>query len=433
MKIAILGAGLTGLELGRRLKIAGKEFVILEKEAEAGGICRTNKKGLYRWDFGVHAIYSRNPQMMDYFKSLPIGYEHSDRNSKIFHTGYDRKKYIIEYPFEIGIRDLPTKEKAECIHGYLNARRKNNFTNLSGWIESFSGPGIARHFMLPYNKKIWNCPLSKISKILVSSKIHPESKKAFLSNIFGKKVIGRAYQAKFLYPKYGIQDLTDYLAEDLKNNISLGSGVKKLIRQGRKWLIIADNGKKIDTDLIISTIPLVELLKKIDIAQVQHRYEAFRWNNTYFVMIGLKQNENFRLINECHWAFFKEKEIFYRLTLMHNFSPALAPAAVAEITQKGSVLKMAPGEIKDLSVNWLLRLGIVGRKQIAQTDIKLLPYTYPIPTIGLEKIKKRITGKLAQKNLFLLGRNGNWDYINMDGVIANVNKFCEDKAALIGL
>ena len=45
MKIAILGAGLTGLELGRRLKEYGKDFIILEKESQIGGLCRTNITG----------------------------------------------------------------------------------------------------------------------------------------------------------------------------------------------------------------------------------------------------------------------------------------------------------------------------------------------------------------------------------------------------
>lgn len=187
MKIAILGAGLTGLELGRRLKISGKEFIILEKESRPGGVCRTNETRGFRWDFGVHAIYSRSHQAMDYFHSLPIDYQHQNRNVKILHTGYDRKKYLLEYPFEIGIKDLPLQEKLECVYGYLHARRPKNCLNLLDWIKSFSGPGIARHFMLPYNKKIWNCELSQISRSLVSSKIEPEPKKNSFPLFSGKK------------------------------------------------------------------------------------------------------------------------------------------------------------------------------------------------------------------------------------------------------
>ncbi|MDP3027513.1 MAG: PGF-pre-PGF domain-containing protein, partial [Nanoarchaeota archaeon] len=46
----ILGAGLAGVELGRKLKELKKDFVIFEKESQIGGICRTNKTGEYYWD-----------------------------------------------------------------------------------------------------------------------------------------------------------------------------------------------------------------------------------------------------------------------------------------------------------------------------------------------------------------------------------------------
>ena len=96
MKVAILGAGFTGVELGRRLKELRRDFIIFEKESQIGGLCRTNKTGNHCWDFAVHAIYSRNKEVMDYFSSLPLDYEYLNRNAKIFHTGTEqsiRKSY----------------------------------------------------------------------------------------------------------------------------------------------------------------------------------------------------------------------------------------------------------------------------------------------------------------------------------------------------
>ena len=171
MKIAILGAGLTGIELGRRLKESGEDFIILEKEPQIGGICRTNKTGDYYWDFAVHAMYSRHMEIIDYYNSLPLDYEYLDRNVKIFHTGEDGKRHILDYPFETGIKDLPPKHKLICIYGYLSARTKDkkSYSNLEEWINNRLGEGIARYFMIPYNKKIWNCKLSEISEKLVSN------------------------------------------------------------------------------------------------------------------------------------------------------------------------------------------------------------------------------------------------------------------------
>lgn len=426
MKIAVLGAGLTGLELGRNLKELGKDFVILEKEPQIGGLCRTNKTGRFHWDFAVHAMYSRNKTVTDHFRSLPLDYEYLNRNVKIFH----RDKFILDYPFEIGIKNLPLLDKLECIGSYLAAHMKDakQYSNLEDLIYQHFGKGIAKHFMVPYNNKIWNCKLSEISYELVSLRIDPPPFIDFILSVLGKNVSARTYQEKFIYPKKGIQELINYTAKGIEDNILLNWDVEKLVKNNGIWTIISGSGMRIEADTVISTIPLVEILKKIDIEGVKKEYNLFKWNNTFFVMIGLKNGYNFNVIGDCHWVFFKEKEVFYRTTLMHNFSAEFAPALVAEITQKGDILNKSEEEIKNLVIKDLIQKGIIGSiNQIEAADIKLIQYTYPIPTVGLKEIKENIRNVLEKHNLFLLGRNGNWDYLNMDEVILNIQRFCARK------
>ena len=432
MKIAILGAGLTGLELGRRLGELGKDFAIFEKETQVGGLCRTNKTGNYYWDFAVHAIYSRSKAAMDYFCSLPLDYQRSNRNVKIVHRGRYNKRYLIDYPFENGVRDLPIKEKFECVLGYIATRtRKNEPRSLQEWIDTRLGSGIAKYFMVPYNNKIWNCDLSDISKDLATSKIDPTPFTEFIKNVFWKKSIGREYQSKFIYPSKGIQVLSDYIAKNIKDKILLSSSIEKLSKQGNRWIITTRDGSVVEADIVISTIPLAELLKKIDISGVEKKYDELKWNNTIFVMVGLKNGAKFNLINNCHWVFFKGNEIFYRVTVMHNFSNKFLPALVAEITEKNNVLDKTDDEIKNAVVQDLFRGGILeSLSEIVELDIKRLKYTYAIPTIGLKDIKRTIKDLLEKHNLFLLGRNGNWDYLNMDGVFLSVKEFISSKFIL---
>jgi len=428
-KILILGGGLTGLELGRRLNQSNTDFLILEKESEIGGLCRTNNSGGYRWDFAGHAIYSRDKATMDYLLSLPLGYAHIDRNVKILHTGSDGKRRLINYPFEVGIKDMALKDKWESIWGYLIAQRKKNkkYTNLEEWIRGYLGYGTAKHFMLPYNNKIWSCDLLEISEKLVSSKIKPESAFNVILSVLGKNVVGRTYQAKFIYPREGIQALPNYTAKDIENKIIRKGDVKSLEKSDGKWSVITDSGAHYEAETVISTIPLPELLKKVNINGLAKTYDALKWNNTYFIMVGLKKGRDFNLIGNCQWAFFKEEEIFYRLNLAHNFSKEFPPALVAEITQKGAALCMTAQELERLVIKDLLRLNIISSKEhIARTDIKLVQYTYPILTVNLEAERRRIRHALKKENLFLLGRSGSWEYLNMDMVLMRVREFYEN-------
>ena len=276
-KTLILGGGLTGLELGRRLNESNTDFLILEKESEIGGLCRTNNTGGYRWDFAVHAIYSGDKATINYLRSLPLDYAHIYRNVKIFHAGSDNKRYIINYPFEVGIKDLPSKEKWECIRDYLFAYRKKNrhYTNLEEWIWGYLGQGIAKYFMLPYNNKIWSCSLSEISEKLVSSKMEPESTFRVILSVLGRNVVGRANQAQFIYPRKGIQALPNYIAKDIENKIIRKADVKSLQKTRGKWSVLTACGARYETDTIVSTIPLPELLKKINIDGLKKQYDAY--------------------------------------------------------------------------------------------------------------------------------------------------------------
>lgn len=430
MKIAILGAGLTGLELGKSINKLIKNYIIFEKESEIGGMCRTNKTGDYHWDFAVHALYSHYKEAMSYFFSLPIDYEYLERKVKIFHFSNHKKLRIIEYPFETGIKELPINERWDCILGYIIAHfsKKKNLVNLEEWIDCHLGKGIAKYFMVPYNNKIWNCRLNEISTKLISSKIEPAPLIEFILSALGKPIVGRAYQAKFIYPKGGIKKLIDFISRDLKENISLNTNIERLIRKENKWIIVS-NGRMIETtDIVVSTIPLVELLKKIDVLGIKKEYKELKWNNTFFIMIGLKPGHHFKLVHNYHWVFFKDKEFFYRITLMHNFSPDFLPAAVIEVTQKDGLLDNDLDQIRDRVINDFIQQGMIASfDEIETTDIKLLKYTYPIPIVGLDEIKEEIRRELEKYNIFLLGRNGRWDYINMDQVILDVKDFVREK------
>jgi len=429
MKVGILGGGLAALELGRRLKQRGYDFIILEKNSEVGGLCRTLNSGEFRWDFGVHAIYSKNQQVIDYLKGLPIEYEHHRREVRICHWKGDQI-YSLNYPFENGLGALPLEEKVDCLLGYVQAYRKGkrNFRNLKEWIEQGLGYGIARHFMVPYNRKIWNCELSQISLDLVKNKIEPAPLEEIVKSVLGIETIGRAYQAKFIYPKKGIGELTRVLSSPIRENIRLNSKVTRLVNGRGSWKVFCNHiDHHYKVDLIVSTIPLVELLRLVDISGLKKSYKDLRYNWTYFFMVGLKKGCRFHSFSNCHWVFFSGDEVFYRITFMNNFSSAFPPSLVVEITFKGRASRMPAEQLIPCLINDLKRCRIIrSARDVAIVNKVLYHYTYPIPTINSERVKRAIRRELKRHKIYLLGRSGAWEYINMDGVVERVGKFLEE-------
>ena len=65
VKTAILGGGLTGVTLARLLAAEGQSVVVLEKEDQIGGLCRSVTAEGFTFDRGgSHIIFSRDQQVL---------------------------------------------------------------------------------------------------------------------------------------------------------------------------------------------------------------------------------------------------------------------------------------------------------------------------------------------------------------------------------
>ena len=87
MKYLILGAGPAGLAVANKLLKNGEEdFLVIEKENIAGGLCRSEQVDGSPLDIGGgHFLDVRNPEVLDFvFSFMPIEeWDHYERDSRI--------------------------------------------------------------------------------------------------------------------------------------------------------------------------------------------------------------------------------------------------------------------------------------------------------------------------------------------------------------
>lgn len=429
--ILILGGGLSGLQLGRRLQERGIDFIILESKDAVGGLCRTMERGDYSWDLGPHGFYSKRPEAMDDYRDLPLDFRSLERNVRVCHHGSDGRIHEVNYPFENGIAELPLAHKLECVAGYCWAswtHKGRGFRDLRHWIVAGLGRGIARHFMLPYNEKIWDCALERISMDLVKQKIEPERPWAVMRHAFVAGSVGRVYQSRFIYPvKGGAGAIADAVAGPIRSRIRTGAPVRTMRPSSQGWRVGCGDGTSHEASSVVSTIPLPELLDAMADADLSRHREAFAFNDTHFVVIGLKRGRDFARFRNCQWVFFAGPETFYRVTLMHNFSSARPPTIVAEITRKGGSSARSEDLIRQVEED-LIGAGIIGAENdVGFTHAWLERYTYPIQTLELGTAREAVERRLQDRRLFLLGRMGRWEYINTDGVFLGVDEFLKTR------
>ena len=421
MVIKVLGAGVAGLSAAYHLEKLGIPFTVYEKQQIIGGLCQTVRFEGFSFDTALHVLHFKDPEIRDFVLDL-LGDDllQLKRKSHVFYDGE-----TIPYPFQVFFTLLSNKEAVkECIDGVKAIEpTKNLNSNFSELCHQSFGAGITKHFMKPYNEKIFQTPLNELSckwterfvpkmtmnDILTINK--GEAEKA--SENFG-------YNVSFYYPRKGIAALPKAIRSKInKNKVLLKKEVTK-ISLSEKEIEFADNTKE-NWDILVSSIPLPELLSAIDDLpnDIRALSKKLRWVSVYNLNLGI----NGPAIKDTHWIYFPENQYsFYRLGYPSNLSPCMAPKGAHSISIEASFrcgFKPNFSEWKNQIINELLKTKLIKTKDdICLVKDAVFPFAYVIPDLEYEKVRDIILPFLSNHSIQSIGRYGLWEYTSIQDAIA---------------
>jgi len=260
-KIVILGGGPAGIGAGWRLKeLDYQNWELHEKENFLGGLSASfkDKKG-FVWDNGGHIYFSKNDYFNKMFRKL-MGKDFF-KKERFQYIWWNNK--LVPYPFQNHIRHLPPRDFIECLWGmYGNKKMKpKNFLEFN---LAVFGSGITKHFMLPYNEKVWAHPLNKMSFDWVAERVSKIDFKKSLENIIlerDERNWGPNFY--FSYPREGgAGNFWARFLPRIKDNITLNSKLTKISFKNRT--VSLKNDSAIKYDYCISTLPIDSLVYNSD-------------------------------------------------------------------------------------------------------------------------------------------------------------------------
>ncbi len=231
-KYLILGGGAAGLTFATLLKKSGEEsFLLVEKENECGGLCRSTDVDGAPLDIGGgHFLDVRRPKVVDFlFEFMPKEeWNIFSRISKI-KVG----NYLIDHPFEANIWQFPEDISNEYLESIKIAgcntgiARPGKFLD---WIRWKLGDKIADDYMLPYNKKMFGDNLNSLGTYWLE-KLPDVSYEDTKNSIVNKKAIAKQPgHAQFYYPKkYGYGEVWKRMSNYLGDRVE-GGGASNFIR-----------------------------------------------------------------------------------------------------------------------------------------------------------------------------------------------------------
>jgi UDP-galactopyranose mutase len=302
--IPILGAGLAGLSAAYHLN---GPHMILEKDPRVGGLCKSVNISGYVFDYAPHILFTRDDYVMTLFEGLLKGnlYRHTRRSYIYLKDAY------VRYPFEANLNALPEDIIQECIDGVMN-RETTEPTNFEEWIYATFGDGIAKHYMIPYNRKTWKYDLSKMNIDWIRGRVPSPSVEEMKKGAAGTLRKDYGPNAEFMYPKHGgIGALANRLSEGL--NVSPDSEVvevKPSATEVRVKYRKEGEIKETASEKAISSIPLPELIRILHDPpeEVIKAAAALAYNSLICVNIGVKRPD----IIDKHWLYFPEEKFIPR-------------------------------------------------------------------------------------------------------------------------
>jgi protoporphyrinogen oxidase/glycosyltransferase involved in cell wall biosynthesis len=443
---AIAGAGPTGLSAAYHL---GADSLLLERNASVGGWCRSIRDNGYTFDYAGHIMFSNDPYVLKLYDTLLGDNQHWQLREAWIYS----KQVYTRYPFQGALHGLPPDVIKECIVGAVEARygkaqaapacaaaavddccadgadglagqtgaaplAGGEPRNFEEFIHQVWGRGIARHFAIPYNRKLWTVPLNEMETSWLGGRVPLPDLEQIIDGALQPVAKPMGPNARFGYPrKGGFQALMNGFLPHLRGRLELNADIARVL-PAQHSLLLAD-GRPVQYEQLISTMPLPELVRLCGDAAppaVRQAAAGLRHVSVRCVNIGVARPD----VSDKHWIYYPEDTIFHRIFVQGNASPACnAPGGfgfTCEISY--SPWKPLPLEGEALVARCVadcIRAGFLREDDRVQTANQLdLPYAYVVYDHARARNVAVVREWMERHDIVLAGRYSEWEYYNSD-------------------
>jgi protoporphyrinogen oxidase len=205
VRYLVLGAGPSGLAFASALEERGEtSYLVLEKEEVPGGLCRSEVVDGAPLDIGGgHFLDVARPHVLKFlFRYLPESeWQEHARLARIRLRGRE-----IDHPIEANLWQLPLDAQVDYLESIAASGSVRGLPEpkaFGEWIAWKLGARIADDYMLPYNEKLFGCPLAEFGTYWLE-KLPSVSFRETLRSCLERKAFGTLpAHGRFLYPRSG--------------------------------------------------------------------------------------------------------------------------------------------------------------------------------------------------------------------------------------
>jgi UDP-galactopyranose mutase len=479
--VVVVGAGPTGLSAAYHL---GPDAVLIEQANRVGGWCRSIEDNGFTFDMAGHIMFSTDPYVHDMYQLLLGDNVHwQDREAWIYSKGVHTR-----YPFQGALYGLPPDVIKECIVGAIEARfgslqakkpavdngtngdytgpeRRGMFEplmkqtsgpakarsyagaerrlsalhrssprNFEEFIYKVWGAGIAKHFAIPYNQKLWAVPLSEMETSWLGGRVPLPNLEEMIEGALSPVPKPMGPNARFGYPlRGGFQALMNGFLPQLQGELRLETRVIAVSPSGHE--VTLSDGTTLPYEYLISTMPLPALVRAIGAeapATVRKAAAGLRHVSVRCVNLGIGREH----LTEKHWIYYPEDTVFHRIFVQGNASPHCNPPGgfgiTCEITYSEAKPLPCDGDaLIQRCIEDCRRIGFFHQDDpIWAANQVDMPVAYVVYDHERARNVEAIREWLSSQDIVLAGRYAEWEYYNSDHAFVAGKKAAEQVAEL---
>ncbi len=402
VKYLVIGAGISGLSFANF--IGTDDYLIVEKDNEIGGYCKTVDNKNYVWDYAGHFYHFKTEEMKELFLEKMQNEEivNQVKNTKIY---YNNK--LINYPFQTNIHELEKQEFIDCLYDLYNKEEKENYDSFLDMLYGKFGKSIVEKFLKPYNEKLYACDLNTLDKDAMGRFFPYANIEQIINNM--KSNDNKSYNDTFLYPKKGAIAFIEKLYNSLnKENIKLNTEVVDVDLE--KKVVSLNNGETIEYEYLINTAPLNKYFELVNDDKAKELTKEMSYNKVLVFNLGFEKGSDFKE----HWIYFPDKSLnFYRVGFYNNILNEEKLSMYIEIGFSKNDTIDTQKELEETLKN-LEKIGITKNNKLQEYSTIIMDPAY-VHINGETNAKlEKYVKDMENKNIYTTGRYGAWTYCSME-------------------
>ena len=397
LKYLILGGGPAGLTFANALLQKGEDsFLVIEKENEAGGLCRSEDVDGSPLDIGGgHFLDVRRPKVNEFlFRFMPEDeWSVYDRDSRIEVLGQ-----TIHHPFEANIWEMDIEAQVEYLKSIACAGCNSDVTmpeKFTEWIRWKLGDKIAEDYMLPYNQKMFGENLDALGTYWLEKLPDVSFEDTLRSCLEHKAYAKQPGHARFYYPKkYGYGEIWKRMADALGDKIVFEESASEI--NFSEHFVKSSNGNKYKASNIISTVPWVEF-RVLEGMPKSIQDEISKLKHTSVRVDYFPDN----IDTVAHWIYYPDPKLgYHRILVRHNFC------------------KNSRGYWTETNKD-RISMGNSGKFSYMND------YAYPLNTIEKPEAIRNVLEWSSKNGVYGLGRWGEHEHYNSDLTVERAMKMAD--------